>query len=51
MLRKDGQQRYYMYIPSQLRWRGDKNTTQRVGLVQSGPHYHRIENELVLTMI
>jgi hypothetical protein len=28
-----------------------KNPTNRVGLVQSGPHHHLIENELVLAMI
>ena len=26
------------------------NQTQRVGLVQSGPHHHLIENKLVLTV-
>jgi hypothetical protein len=28
-----------------------QNPTQRVGLVQSGPYHHLIENELVLAMI
>ena len=28
-----------------------KNQTKRVGLVQSGPHHHLIENSLVLAMI
>ena len=28
-----------------------KNPTKHVGLVQSGPHHHLIENELVLAMI
>ena len=28
-----------------------KNPTKRVGLVQSGPHHHLIENYLVLAMI
>ena len=29
----------------------NKNPTQRVGLVQGGPHHHLIENYLVLAMI
>jgi len=28
-----------------------KNPAKRFGLVQSGPHHHFIENELVLAMI
>jgi hypothetical protein len=28
-----------------------KKSTKRVGLVQSGPHHHLIENLLVLAMI
>ena len=28
-----------------------KNPTKRVGLVQSEPHYHLIENQLILAMI
>jgi hypothetical protein len=28
-----------------------KNQTQHVGIEQSGPHHHLIENQLVLAMI
>jgi len=39
------------FKPRLVKQKDYKIPTKRVGLVQSGPHHHLIENERLLTMI